>query len=178
MNKGTSQPSYYAVAESPEFRQRQKFSFWLTLHDIIVVDMEVRMTLVRKVELARKLGVSKAYISKLIKQGRLIDQNGLVDDEEIIRWRHLKEQLLEAKLQNEILKGDLLRAMVKEKMSKLIPASAMRECLERKGKQIREAMLQIPTKLSDTLARSDKRTIHKLLLDEIRATLLRLCGNK
>ena len=97
------------------------------------------MALMRKVELAWKLGVSKAYISKLIKQGRLIDQNGLVDDEEIIRWRDLKEQLLKVKLQNEILKGDLLRAMVKERMSKLIPASAMKECLERKGKQIREA---------------------------------------
>ena len=136
------------------------------------------MALVRKVELARKLGVSKAYISKLIKQGRLIDQNGLVDDEPIIQWRNLREQLLKAKLQNEILKGDLLRATVKEKMSKFIPASSMKECLERKGKQIREAMLQIPTKLSDTLARSDERTIHKLLSDEIRATLLKLCENK
>ena len=65
------------------------------------------MALMRKVELARKLGVSKAYISKLIKQGRLIDQNGLVDDESIIQWRNLKQQLLAAKLQNEILKGDL-----------------------------------------------------------------------
>ncbi|MCR4555357.1 MAG: hypothetical protein K5766_00900 [Alphaproteobacteria bacterium] len=92
------------------------------------------MTLMKKAELARKLGVSKVYISKLIKQGRLVDQNGLVDDEEIIRWRDLKEQLLKVKLQNEILKGDLLRAMVKERMSKLIPASAMKECLERKGK--------------------------------------------
>ena len=136
------------------------------------------MALMRKVELARKLGVSKAYISKLIKQGRLIDQNGLVDDESIIQWRNLKQQLLAAKLQNEILKGDLLRATVKERRSKLIPASAVKECLERKGKQIREAMLQIPTKLSDTLARKEKRTIHKLLSDEIRATLFRLCENK
>ena len=135
------------------------------------------MMLMKKVELARKLGVSKAYISKLIKQGRLTDQNGLVDDEEIIQWRNLKEQLLEAKLQNEILKGDLLRATVKERMSKLIPASSMKECLERKGKQIREAMLQI-TKLSDTLARSDEKTIHRLLSDEIRSTLLRLCEDK
>ena len=63
-------------------------------------------------------------------------------------------------------------------MSKLIPASAMKECLERKGKQIREAMLKIPTKLSDTLAGRDEKTIHRLLLDEIRSTLLRLCENK
>ena len=136
------------------------------------------MSLIKKAELARKLGVSKAYISKLIRQGRLIDQNGLVDDESIMEWRNLKEQLLKAKLQNEILKGDLLRATVREKMSKLIPASAVKECLERKGKQIRETMLQIPAKLSDTLARRDERTIHKLLSDEIRATLLRLCENK
>ena len=87
-----------------------------------------------------------------------------------------KKQLLKAKLQNEILKGDLLRATVKERMSKLIPASAMKECLKRKGKQIREAMLQIPVKLSDTLARSDET--HRLLSDEIRSTLLRLCENK
>ena len=136
------------------------------------------MALMRKVELARKLGVSKAYISKLIKQRRLIDQNGLVDDESIIQWRDMKEQLLKAKLQNEILKGDLLRATVKERMSKLIPASDVKECLERNGKQIREAMLQIPTKLSDELARRDERTIHRLLSDEIRATLLSLCENK
>ena len=66
------------------------------------------MALMKKVELARKLGISKAYISKLIKQRWLIDQNGLVDDESIIQWRDMKEQLLKAKLQNEILKGDLL----------------------------------------------------------------------
>ena len=136
------------------------------------------MALMRKVDLARKLGVSKAYISKLIKQGRLADQNGLVGDEPIIQWRDMKEQLLKAKLQNEILRGELLRATVKERMSKLIPASAVKECLERKGKQIREAMLQIPTKLSNTLARSDERTVHRLLLDEIRSTLLSLCENK
>lgn len=128
------------------FASVRKFFVWLTLHGIIIADKEVNMTLMKKAELARKLGVSKVYISKLIKQGRLVDQNGLVDDEEIIRWRDLKEQLLKVKLQNEILKGDLLRAMVKERMSKLIPASAMKECLERKGKQIREAMLQIPMK--------------------------------
>jgi len=136
------------------------------------------MTLMKKAELARKLGVSKAYISKLIRQGRLIDQNGLVDDKEIIQWRSLKQRLLEVKLQNEIQKGALLRAKVKEKTKKFIPASEVKECLERKGKQIRETMLQIPAKLSDTLARRDERTIHKLLSDEIRATLLRLCENK
>ncbi len=33
-------------------------------------------------------------------------------------------------------------------------------------------------KLSNTLARSDEKTVHRLLLDEIRSTLLRLCENK
>lgn len=36
-------------------------------------DKEIKMALMKKTELAQKLGVSKAYISKLIKQGRLID---------------------------------------------------------------------------------------------------------
>ncbi len=118
------------------------------------------MALMKKAELARKLGVSKAYISKLIKQDRLIDQNGLVDDESIMEWRNLKQRLLEVKLQNEIQKGALLKAKVKEKMEKFIPAYGVKECLERKGKQIGEAMLQIPTKSSDTLDKSDERTIH------------------
>ncbi len=65
-----------------------------------------------------------------------------------------------------------------KKESNYIPAPAMKECLERKGKQIIEAMLQIPTKLSDTLARKDERTIRKLLSEEIRVTLLRLCEKK
>ncbi len=39
-------------------------------------------------------------------------------------------------------------------------------------------MLQIPMKLSNILAKSDEKTIHRLLSDEIRATLLRLCENK
>ena len=86
------------------FASVRNFLFWLTLRDIIIADKEIRMALMRKIELSRKLGVSKAYISKLIKQGRLTDQNGLVDDEPIIRWRNLKEQLLKAKLQNEILR--------------------------------------------------------------------------
>lgn len=134
------------------------------------------MALMKKAELARKLGVSKAYISKLIKQGRLIDQNGLVDDKEIIQWRSLKEQLLKAKLQNEILKGDLLRATVREKMSKLIPASAVKECLERKGKIIREEILKLPGKLCHKIAALGNRdAIHTLLTREIREALLRIC---
>lgn len=134
------------------------------------------MTLMKKAELARKLGVSKAYISKLIKQGRLVDQNGLVDDESIIEWHNLKQRLLEEKLKNEELKGDLLKAKVKKKMEKFIPASEVKECLERKGKIIREEMLKIPEKLCHKIASLGNRdAIHALLTQEIREALLRIC---
>lgn len=134
------------------------------------------MTLMKKAELARKLGVSKAYISKLINQGRLVDQNGLVDDESIMEWRNLKQRLLEVKLQNEIQKGALLRAKVKEETKKFIPASEVKECLERKGKIIREEMLKLPRKLCHKIAALGNRdAIHALLTQEIRAALLRIC---
>lgn len=70
---------------------------------------EVVMALMKKSELAQKLGVSRAYISKLIKEGKLKEQGKLVDDESLNRYKSLKEQLLEAKLHNEELKGELLR---------------------------------------------------------------------
>lgn len=136
------------------------------------------MALIKKVDLAHKLGVSKAYISKLIKDGKLKELDGLVDDKSIIELHDLKQQMLEAKLKNEELKGDLLRLAVKKKLSKYVPASKVRKNWEMKKKELIDAVLQIPTKLSKKLVGNEEQTIYKLLTDEIRTTLLGLCERK
>lgn len=65
------------------------------------------MALMKKSKLAQKLCVSRAYISKFIREGKLKEQG--VDNESLNRDKSLKDQL-EAKLHNEELKGKLLRS--------------------------------------------------------------------
>ena len=133
------------------------------------------MALIKKSELAQKLGVSKAYISKLIREGKLKKQGKLVDDESLNRYKSLKDQLLEAKLHNEELKGELLRERVKEIESKYIPKKEAIAVFEERGNTVRNAVLKIPGRVADAIAlMTDIRVINQLLRDEIRATLFRI----
>ncbi len=133
------------------------------------------MALIKKSELAQKLGVSKAYISKLIREGKLKKQGKLVDDESLNRYKSLKDQLLEAKLHNEELKGELLRERVKEIESKYIPKKEAIAVFEERGNTVRNAVLKIPGRVADAIAlMTDIRAINQLLRDEIRATLFRI----
>ena len=134
---------------------------------------EVVMALMKKSELAQKLGVSRAYISKLIKEGKLKEQG--VDDESLNRYKSLKDQLLEAKLHNEELKGELLRERVKEIESKYIPRKEAIAVFEERANTVRNAVLKIPDRVADAIAlMTDIRAINQLLRDEIRATLFRI----
>ena len=131
------------------------------------------MTLMKKSELAQKLGASRTYISKLIKEGKLKVQG--VDDESLNRYKDLKDQLLEAKLHNEELKGELLRERVKEIESKYIPKREAIAVFEERTNTVRNAVLKIPDRVADTIAlMMDIRAINQLLRDEIRATLFRI----
>ena len=133
------------------------------------------MALMKKSELAQKLGVSRAYISKLIKEGKLKEQGKLVDDESLNRYKNLKDQLLEAKLHNEELKGELLRERVKEIESKYIPRKEAIAVFEERANTVRNAVLKIPDRVADAIASmTDIRAINQLLMNEIRATLLRI----
>ena len=136
---------------------------------------EVVMALMKKSELAQKLGVSRAYISKLIKEGKLKEKGKLVDDESLNRYRSLKEQLLEAKLHNEELKGELLRERVKEIESKYISKNEAIEVFEERTNTVRNAVLKIPDRVADAIALMTAiRAINQFLRDEIRATLFRI----
>lgn len=133
------------------------------------------MALMKKSELAQKLGVSRAYISKLIKEGKLKEHGKLVDDESLNRYKSLKDQLLEAKLHNEELKGELLRGRVKEIESKYIPRKEAIAVFEERANTVRNAVLKIPNRVADAIAlMTDIRAINQLLRDEIRATLFRI----
>ena len=133
------------------------------------------MALMKKSELAQKLGVSRAYISKLIKEGKLKEHGKLVDDESLNRYKSLKNQLLEAKLHNEELKGELLRERVKEIESKYIPKNEAIKVFEERANTVRNAVLKIPDRVADAIAlMTDIRAINQLLMNEIRATLLRI----
>lgn len=133
------------------------------------------MALMKKSELAQKLGVSRAYISKLIKEGKLKEKGKLVDDESLNRYKSLKEQLLEAKLHNEELKGKLLRERLKEIESKYISKNEAIEVFEERTNTVRNAVLKIPDRVADAIAlMTDIRAINQFLRDEIRATLFRI----
>ena len=133
------------------------------------------MALMKKSELAQKLGVSRAYISKLIKEGKLKEKGKLVDDESLNRYKSLKDQLLEAKLHNEELKGELLRERVKEIESKYISKNEAIEVFEERVNTVRNAVLKIPDRVADAIAlMTDIRAINQLLRDEIMATLFRI----
>ena len=136
---------------------------------------EVVMALMKKSELAQKLGVSRAYISKLIREGKLKEQGKSVDDESLNRYKSLKDQLLEAKLHNEELKGELLRSRVKEIESKYIPRKEAIAVFEERANTVRNAVLKIPDRVAAAIASmTDIRAINQLLMNEIRATLLRI----
>ena len=123
----------------------------------------------------QKLGVSRAYISKLIKEGKLKEQGKLVDDESLNRYKSLKDQLLEAKLHNEELKGELLRGRVKEIESKYILKNEAIAVFEERANTVRNAVLKIPDRVADAIASmTDIRAINQLLMNEVRATLLRI----
>ena len=133
------------------------------------------MALMKKSELAKKLGVSRAYISKLIREGKLKEQGKLVDDESLNRYKNLKDQLLEAKLHNEELKGELLRERVKEIESKYIPRKEAIAVFEERANTVRNAVLKIPDRVADAIASmTDIRAINQLLMNEVKATLLRI----
>ena len=133
------------------------------------------MALMKKSELAQKLGVSRAYISKLIKEGKLKEHGKLVDDESLNRYKSLKDQLLEAKLHNEELKGELLRSRVKKIESKYIPRKEAIAVFEERANTVRNAVLKIPDRVADAIASmTDIRAINQLLMNEIRATLLQI----
>lgn len=134
------------------------------------------MALISQAEYARRQGISREAVRKRVQSGKLCLVDGMVDttlaEKDAKNILSTKEQLLRAKLQNEIEKGKLLKLETAEKEQSLISAEKVRETLFRKGRVIRDAFLNLPDRVASVLATmEDAREIHMLLTKEIRAIL-------
>ena len=133
------------------------------------------MALIMKSELAQKLGVSRSYISKLIREGKLKEHGKLVDDESLNEYKSVKDQLLEARLHNEELKGELLRNRTKEIKSRYVSRKNAIAAFEECANAVRNAVLKIPDIVSKSIASmTDIKAINQLLTTELRAALFRV----
>jgi hypothetical protein len=136
------------------------------------------MALIKKSEYARKSGVSKSYISKLIRQGKIALCDDLIDEDKMTARTDLKRQLLEAKLNNEIFKGQILKAKSDALAKEYVSAEDVKNVVNARSKIIRDTLLQIPDRVSSAIASlKDVSEIHALLMTEIRNTLFKLSND-
>lgn len=141
------------------------------------------MALITQAEWARRQGISREAVRKQIQRGQLCLVDGKVDEiqakKDLLKNNRnnkvsasIKELLLQAKLENEIERGKILKLERQEKEQSLIPADKMKETLFRKGRVIRDAMLNLPDRVSSLVATmQDAGEIHMLLTNEIRSIL-------
>ena len=143
------------------------------------------MALVTQSEYAKAKGVSKQYISKIVKQGKLQLVDGRIDEEladEILclsdrvskidddseNTQDLHKRYWKARLKFEENRARILELEREEKEQSLIPAEEVRKTLFTKGRMLRDAFLNIPDRVAAELAGiSDERQIHKILTREI-----------
>jgi hypothetical protein len=133
------------------------------------------MALISKSEWARRQGFSKSYVSKLIRQGKLTVCNGMIDEDKAHAREDLKKQLLEAKLNNEMYKGQILEAQANKIAAQYVSAEAVRKVVSARNKVIRDTILKISDRVSSAIvALKDVSEIYFLLTNEIRNTLFEL----
>ena len=141
------------------------------------------MALITQAEWARRQGISREAVRKQIQRGQLCLVDGKVDEiqakKDLLKNNRnnkvsasIKELLLQTKLENEIERGKILKLERQEKEQSLIPPDNMKETLFRKGRVIRDAMLNLPDRVSSLVATmQDAGEIHMLLTNEIRSIL-------
>ncbi|MDR2782092.1 MAG: hypothetical protein LBB21_06625 [Holosporaceae bacterium] len=136
------------------------------------------MALISKSEWARRQGFSKSYVSKLIRQGKLSLCNGMIDEDKANAREDLKKQLLKAKLNNEIYKGQIIEAQVNKIAAQYVSAEAVKKVVSARNRVIRDTILKIPDRVSSAIALlKDASEIHFLLTNEIRNTLFELSND-
>ena len=152
------------------------------------------MALISQSEWARRQGFSKQYVGKLIKQGKIHLIDGMIDEYtanaelEMRRNVDLPRQrknhgsyfiqddmhnlLIKTKLKNEIEKGKLIEAEVKEKLGELVSMTEVNRVFYAKAKAVRDGILNVPDRISALLASiNDPAEIHKTLTKELRQVL-------
>jgi transcriptional regulator with XRE-family HTH domain len=154
--------------------------------------------LVSQAELARRLGVSRQYISKLVKEGKLelvgrkLDAEasmavleGLSDParprktalasappaREIVD-REPPPTFAEAKTMKEVYLAKMARLKYEEEAGRFLEKAEVERRAQEVGMVVRQNLLSLPSRLMDQLAaESDPREINALLEGEVREVL-------
>lgn len=152
------------------------------------------MSLISQSEWARRQGFSRQYVSKLISEGKVKLINGMISENQantaldiqrnpsLPQYRsgessykkteNINELFAKARLKNEIERGKLLEAKVKEEIGRLIDAEDVRKTAFAMGRIIRDSILNIPDRVSALIATiTDASQIHEILTNELRQVL-------
>ena len=143
--------------------------------------------LITQAELARRLGVSRQYVGKLVKEGKIQKVGKKIDFESASKaLRRIADParssssddsventtFAEAKTMKEIYHAKLARLKFEEESSKLVEKSLVEDRARDIAVTIKESLLMLPTKLMETLAvESDPREINVILDREVRELL-------
>ena len=157
------------------------------------------MALVSQAEFARRQGVSRAYVTKLVKKGIIKLVNKKVDTEQALNSLQInsdpatllrsdkqddsqpgKQQgavdFVAARTMREAFRAKLAKLEFEEKSGKLTDASKVQNDAFKAGRIIRDELISIPDRLADVLAAEvDPRQVRQILMEELELTLNRLC---
>lgn len=134
------------------------------------------MKLIKQSQWAKKHGFSRQYVSQLVKSGVIELINGLVDVEQadatLESNKELSTLLLKIRIKNETERGKLLEARVKAEIGALISVEDVKVAAFKKGRMVRDSLMNIPDRLSSLLASiDDSNKIHEILSKEIKTAL-------
>lgn len=140
---------------------------------------------------ARRRGVSRQYVSRLVKAGVLVMHNGQVDvvasdavlnDQPVnvsetvpgaaVETGSPATSYAQAKLADMVFKAKLRRLDFETRSKKLIPADEVKVAWYKLTRQVRDKVLALPSKLAPQLAAlDDTKAIRDLLEGEVTALL-------
>ncbi len=137
------------------------------------------MALITQAEWARRQGVSREAVRKQVQSGRLQLVNGKVDENQAkqdllsyTKTSSTRERLFQAKLENEIAKGKILKLEVAEKEQSLIAIADVKKVIYERSRAVRNAILNVPDRCASLLASiTDPGELHKVLTQELRTAL-------
>lgn len=148
--------------------------------------------LITKTEWAKKHGFSTAYVSKLIKTGRVVLKGKLIDEEasdeileatsnyppvnksniEIQKDDNLSTVLLKARIKTELERANLLEIKGKVESGKYISIEEVQKAAFKRSRSVRDAILSIPDRIAfEFAAIKDAEIIRKRLKDELKNAL-------
>jgi phage terminase Nu1 subunit (DNA packaging protein) len=149
--------------------------------------------LITQSELARRLGVTRQYIYKLVKQGKIVKEGKLVDFDKASKAIKMiadparssaidskpaqldeesDQSFAEAKTMKEIYGAKLAKLKYEEEAGMLILKSDVKGKAHEVGKNIKEVLLSLPARVMDELSvESDPRKVNSILEKEVRDSL-------